>query len=180
MNVIVTEQEDIESIDLDEALELVRDCFWELNHDTVQRHLPTTQECSDVFSDQRIYKYVARNEAQQVVGLGTMTNVFDAAPLVSEAFFQRHYWEYHRRGAVWVVGFVCAGPHSPPFTFQELLREMIARIGINQGMAVMDFASTNERVRDISEYLVRKINPTARRHSLGKQEFHADVFDWGR
>jgi hypothetical protein len=177
-HVIVTEQNIIGSDDLDEALELCRDAFWELNHNTVQRHLLTTQEYIDVFADRRIRKYVAYNERQQVLGLGTLTNVFDAAPLVSGAYFARHYYDYYHRGAVWVVGFVCADPHAPPGTFKELLGAMIDRIGSNQGMAVMDFASFNGRVRDVSEYLVKQINPTARRTALGCQRFYADEFDW--
>lgn len=164
-----------------EAWKFYCEVFEEINTLAVNRHLLTSVEFSGVMWESRIIKYVARDEAGNLVGMSVMTNHLDKWPLISPQYFQRHYPFFWRREAIWYVGFVGAKPGTKG-VFPALLEAMLKPVQESDGMVVVDFCTENVQMKDLprrTSFILNNLNPKTQHTHLDSQEFHAWRFDGG-
>ena len=95
---------------LELAWELYERAFRGMDGLAVQRHLMHRGEFDDVAGDRRVLKYCALDDDGTLCGLATYTNVLDAMPLISPAYFARRWPKHYAEGRVWYCGFVAVDP----------------------------------------------------------------------
>jgi hypothetical protein len=137
---------------LDEAWTLYFDAFEELNTLAVQRHLMWRWEFDDVMADARIRKYLALDDTGRLVGLSAYTNDLHAVPLISPAYFRRHYPAEYAAGQVWYCEFVAvtrSGKDQPDGGAFAALVEAMWR-DANGGIIALDMCRINADVRGMS------------------------------
>lgn len=125
-----------------DAWDLYRTAFEDLNAMTVQRHLMTRSEFTEVMLDRRIEKYRATDDAGQLVGLSTYTNVLEAMPLISPAYFARRWPRLHAAGKIWYCGFV-AVPNHDAGVFSDLVTAMYREAEQHGGVIALDICRYN-------------------------------------
>lgn len=163
----------------DATYAMYAETFADINEMAAQRHLMTAAEFREVAADHRVRKLLARNTADELLGVATVTNVLEAMPLVSPPFYRRHYPNHYARQAVWYVGFVGVRPRAP-HVFRAIVSDLYACTMSNQGVAVMDFCEYNETVVDIpgkTFKLLRQWNPNTRLHRVDRQSTWVFSFD---
>jgi hypothetical protein len=129
---------------LEEAWQVYAEAFDELRVRAVQRHVMPRHEFDDQMRDPRIRKYVGVDD-DRFVALGTLTNDFDAAPLISPDFFQHRWPALFAQRQIWCVGFYAIPPaHQGTGMFPLMIEEMVQIIA--PGLAVVDFCGRNENV----------------------------------
>jgi len=163
MSLAITEYTQLtENIRL-EAWALYGDAFVGVNELAAQRHLMTPAEFDDMTWDKRISKLIARDEDGRMVGLSTITNDLAAWPLISPPYFRRNWPDHYAREAIWYIGIVGVHPTaSGRHVFSALIEAMSPRVFASDGLAVMDFCSFNEDVRQIpraTRVLLKRLHP---------------------
>jgi hypothetical protein len=104
--------------------------FEPLKTRSVARQVLTWAEFFDQMVDERVVKYVARNDAGEALGLTTLTNELESVPWISPEYFAAHYPEQWARHAVYYLGFTLAHPSQRHLRFVETI------IGVGlQGLA---------------------------------------------
>lgn len=150
---------DVKVVDLvdgvlcDEAWTVYFDAFEELNTLTVQRHLMWRWEFDDVMADRRVRKYLAFDDAGRLVGLSAYTNDLFAVPLISPAYFRRHYPTEYAAGRIWYCEFVAVarsgkGQRPNGGAFAALVEAMWA--DADGGIIALDMCRFNDDVRRLS------------------------------
>jgi hypothetical protein len=135
---------------LEQAWDLYEAAFREINALAVQRHLMHRDEFDEVMADSRVGKYLAFDDAGDLVGLSTYTNQLDAFPLISPAYFERHWPEHFAAGRVWYIGFVAVAPEGRHrHTFFQLIETMYEVSAVDNGISAMDFCQYNVDVRKV-------------------------------
>lgn len=128
---------------LEWAWQVYEASFRELNKNAVQRHLMFRPEFDEVMLDPRWGKYLAFNTDGDIIGLSTYTNNFDAHPLISTAYFERHHPEHYADRRVWLVGFVAVSADARGMvTFREIIKAMYETSG-DDAITVIDYAKVN-------------------------------------
>ena len=175
--------EQLATVDLDlrtAAWHFYQDVFVDVNTLAANRHMMTADEFDHVMADERVQKWVARNDAGDIIGMATITNDLDAWPLVSPAFFAKHYPEQYARRAVWYIGFVgCNAEGTRAHAFRDLIALMQPQVEASDGLFVQDFCTYNVGVRrlpDATRAILRRINPTVEFARIDAQEFWAGKF----
>lgn len=137
---------------LDPAWAFYRDVFDELRILAVNRHLMHRHEFEDLMADKRIDKYVAHDDAGEIIGLAAMTSDLSAVPLVSPEYFRHHWPELYAENRLFYVLFVGAmrGPRGRG-VFVGLLREMYRPIEAAAGRAFVDVCTHNEEALKLPE-----------------------------
>lgn len=102
IKVVDAVQEDL----MAEVWDLYYTTFHELNAFAVQRHLMFRSEFDEVMLDTRVQKYLCLADDGSVCGLSTYTNMLDAMPLISPAYFERRWPELFAQNRIWYCGFV--------------------------------------------------------------------------
>lgn len=146
------------------------EAFADVNSRAAQRHLMTREEFSDVMSDTRISKYVARRGGK-LVGLAVMTSDLEAWPLVAKEFYEARY----PGRALFYIGFVAAGTGELA-AFPMLIAKMYEEVIERDGVALMDFCDDNIKTLNIIDKvstLLRRINPRAQGGEIDRQVFGA-------
>jgi hypothetical protein len=129
---------------LDEAWRVYAEAFDELRTRAVQRHVMPRQDFDDQMRDRRIRKYLGVDDAG-LIALGTLTNDFDMAPLISPDYFQHRWPARYAERQIWYIGFYAIPPaHRGSGMFPLMIEEMVKII--TPGVAVVDFCSRNEEI----------------------------------
>lgn len=153
--------------------EMYAETFEGINALAVQRHMMTYAEFAAVCMDDRIHKYVA-TDAAGVQGMSLLTNDLNAWPLISPAYFERHWPTHYAAKSVWYVGFVAVAEGAPHHLFPELIAAMYEPVKASKGVAVMDFCSYNvasRRLPDVTTRILRRLNASAVGAPIDAQEF---------
>ena len=115
-------------IDLDTAQSLYEfylEEFGELATKAVARQVLHKHEFMDAMDDERVHKYLARDQQGQVVAMCTLTSHLETVPWVSPAYFTHRYPEHAARGAVYYLGFVLVRRQCRR---SRLFRQLIERV----------------------------------------------------
>lgn len=167
---------------LDDAWLLYHEAFADLATRTVQRHLMTHAEFAQVCTDQRITKFVAIDGDGVLRGLSVMTTDLDAWPLISAAYFERHWPTLHAQRQIWYLGFACVadpGTITGGKVFARLIEQMWVEPAAARGMVWMDFC--NERADNLVPGIRAIVRRLGRAHTFrpyDAQQFWA--FDFTR
>lgn len=128
--------------DREEAWQLYCDAFRDLNAMTVQRHLMTRVEFDEVMADRRVEKYLARERGGRLVGMSTYTNILEAMPLISPAYFARRWPRLYAARKIWYCGFVAVPGHDHG-VFGALVTEMYRAAEDHGGVIALDMCRYN-------------------------------------
>lgn len=136
---------------LEDTWKLYEEAFRELNTLAVQRHMMYRHEFDDVMADTRWRKYLAFDDGGTLIGVSTFTNQLDAVPLISQAYFERHWPQHYAEQRVWWIGFVAVAPAGRGLrTFYRLVQTMEEVSGSVNGINGMDFCRFNEDVINLA------------------------------
>jgi ribosomal protein S18 acetylase RimI-like enzyme len=169
---------------LESAWRLYVEAFRELNTLAVQRHLMYRSEFDEVMSDQRVQKYLCLDDAGNLAGMSTFTNVLQAVPLISPEYFARHWPDHYAAHRIWYVGFVAVHPQAQGrHMFAELLEEMYVVASAQNGLVGIDICTYNDNVRHMSHIfraMVERLDSNMRFERIDQQsywlyEFPAEV-----
>lgn len=172
---------DVVTDDMNGVWKCYEETFEQIDADSVQRHLMTNAEFSDVMLDSRVQKWFSVTDDDQLIGMSTITNDLDAVPLVSPRYFKKHHTDMYDRKAIWYIGFV--GVHSRSrelHAFRSLVAEMLPQIVASDGMGVMDFSTYNvvhRHLPDITYLVLKRLNEAVQISKLDAQSFYAYRFD---
>ena len=161
-----------------------KEAFAEINQQSVQRHLLTRGEFTEIMLNSRILKFVARNSEGKFCGMSVMTNHLDRWPLISEAYFEKHYPLEYKEHRIWYVGFIFSTNHSGGTrelaTYKSLVEEMYPYVANSRGFSVEDYSVHNVRRRMpiVASAVLRRLNPTHAEQRLDAQSYWAHFFDW--
>lgn len=167
----------------EQCYDLYAEVFADINQLAAQRHLLTGDEFYDVALDDRITKLVARDGTGELVGIGAVTNVLEAHPLVSAPYYARLFPDHYGRKALWYVMFVGVRPRAP-HVFRAIVERLYAltmSVG-GDGVALMDFCSFNEEARKLpeaTEKMLSRWDPNTERVRLDAQTTWGYRFDGG-
>jgi hypothetical protein len=156
---------------------LYRATFAEIDELAVQRHMLSRIELRDIWADSNIQKWVAFEDTSPV-GVATITNRLGSWPLISPAYFERHFPEHYRASKIWYIGFVGVKPGHPG-VFSDLITSMAPQVRDGDGMAVMDFAHYSVAVRKIdqaTDRILKRFDPRASGMEIDAQRFWAWTF----
>jgi len=124
---------------------MYHDAFEQLNALAVQRHLMHRSEFDDVMTDERISKYLCRNDRGALIGISTFTNVLSAMPLISPEYFERRWPQQYARRAIWYCGFVAVhAGHRGSAAFMEMVSAMYRCAEQDEGVIGLDICRHNE------------------------------------
>jgi hypothetical protein len=148
IDVAVTNVVDYIGRENEDAWALYQEAFRELNADAIQRHLYYRKEFDDVMADRQVWKYLAYDDAGELLGLAAYTNCLEAAPLISPAYFAKHWPKRYANNEVWYVLFVAVADNAPVDTFPELIRTM-HRMSGREAITVLDVCTKMEYERHL-------------------------------
>lgn len=162
-------QETLEGDTLEQAWTLYQDSFEHLNSMTVQRHLMYRSEFNDVAADRRIEKWIATNgQTGNITGLATYTNILEAWPLISPAYFERRWPAQYALGRIWYCGFVAVHPKAASSTFFEMITGMYKVAEAADGVIGLDIC----RYNDLARRLGKVVGISLKRISGGRVRIH--------
>lgn len=142
---------------LEEAWQLYRDAFTELNAFTIQRHLMHRHEFDDVAGDLNVQKWVVFNDDGRLCGLATYTNELTSMPLISPAYFERRWPLLYAARKVWYCGFV-ADDRSSLGVFGMLVERMYAVAADCGGVISLDICQENERLARVVDLMMHRLS----------------------
>lgn len=143
---------------LEESWQLYQTAFEHLNSMTVQRHLMTRKEFDGVAADRRIEKWIiVRPENGQIIALATYTNVLEAWPLISPAYFERRWPTQYALSRIWYCGFVAVDRTAPRLTFLELITEMYRVAERADGVIGLDICRYNNAALRLGQIVGRAL-----------------------
>ena len=149
---------------LDEAWDFYSDCFNDLRVLAVNRHLMYRHEFEGVMADKRIGKYVALDDDDTVVGMGTLTNDLEAVPLISADYFRYHWPElYEQRRLYYCLFAGSALGQRGRGVFVALQKAMYAPIGEVKGNVFFDICSFNEERHQLPRMIAMILSRAAGR-----------------
>jgi hypothetical protein len=165
---------------LTEAWSFYEDVFADVNTLAANRHLMTYDEFEHVMADKRVQKWLALSDEGRIIGMATVTNHLESWPLVSPAYFAKHYPDQYARQAIWYIGFVGCNPEGTrAHAFRDLIARIQPQVEASNGVFVQDFCTYNVGVRrlpDATRAILRRINPTVEFGRIDAQEFWAGSF----
>jgi hypothetical protein len=106
-------------------------------------------EFDTVMADERVSKFLVYDAEGVLAGMGTMTNVLEAMPLVSPDYFEQRWPTPYAEGRVYYIGFVGVHPNAHGSgVFAEIVRDMTEVVAAVDGLAVLDFCRhTHDRLQ---------------------------------
>jgi len=152
------------------------DVFADLAAAAVQRHVMYHGEFVEVMGDKRVDKYLAHDDGGKLVGLATFTNDLDAVPLISPAYFQRHWPDLYAQGRIWYIGFVAVSRTGRAMNaLAGLVEAMYAAVTSSGGGLVgLDVCRYNSEVRHVAQgvgWLVRRLDAGVRVERADEQSY---------
>jgi len=155
IKVVDAVQEDL----MAEVWDLYYTTFHELNAFAVQRHLMFRSEFDEVMLDTRVQKYLCLADDGSVCGLSTYTNMLDAMPLISPAYFERRWPELFAQNRIWYCGFVAVEKNGRASTaFSELVEAMYLTAAEQRGIIGLDFCRFNDDQRHMARVIELKLH----------------------
>lgn len=124
--------------------EFYRRAFAPLETRAVARQLLHEHEFLEEMSDPRVWKYLAHDEDDRLVGMSTLTNDLSTVPWISPAFFAHRYPEHTARNAVFYLGFtLVSAERRRERVFEAMISAIIDRVAQDRGVCGWDLCSFN-------------------------------------
>lgn len=124
---------------------LYEEAFGPLRERAAARQVLSREEFAEEFTDPRVWKYVAWDEAGEPVGLTTLTDDLSIVPWISPHYYAAHYPDQWRRRAVFYMGFTLVKPslrHTR--VFFAMLRPTVLRVASRGGVCAYDVCGFND------------------------------------
>ncbi|MCY7401262.1 MAG: pyruvoyl-dependent arginine decarboxylase [Nocardioides sp.] len=128
--------------------ELYRDTFGDLEDKAAARQLLHEHEFLEEMVDDRVHKYVARDEDGEAVGITTLTADLETVPWISPPYFAKRYPEHHARGAIYYLGFTLVHPsRRTARVFHAMFTRMAELMVAEKAVAAWDMCLFNDERR---------------------------------
>jgi GNAT superfamily N-acetyltransferase len=109
------------------------------------RHMLTAEEFRAEMTDERIDKYVVRDEAGAIIALGTLATDLAAIPWISPEYFAAHYPEQLARGAVYYLGYTLVKPeHARTGAYRLIMDHLERRCSEDRAVCGYDVCAYND------------------------------------
>jgi len=141
----------------EQAWQLYRTAFEDLNARTIQRHLMFRPEFDGVTDDERIEKWLAYDDDGRLAGLATYTNDLGAWPLISPEYFARRWPVEYAEQRIWYCGFVAVPSHSPG-VFVQLIEALYRQAEVQRGVISLDICRYNVEAFQLDRGIARWLN----------------------
>ncbi len=160
--------------------------FWQLYVETfgdlatlaVARQLLHEHEFMDEMYDERVDKYLARDQRGEAVAMCTLTNNLETVPWISPDYFAHHYPEHTARGVVFYLGFILvAHEHRRSRVFLEMIQRVAATIIDQRGMCAYDICAHNVEVLGLADVIASMLQGMADVHvtTVDTQRYYTAV-----
>lgn len=124
--------------------QLYVETFGDLTTKAVARQLLHEHEFMEEMYDERVDKYLARDDRGRAVAMCTLTNHLETVPWISPDYFAHHYPEHTARGVVYYLGFILvAHEHRRSRIFLDMVRRVTETIVDARGMCAYDICAHN-------------------------------------
>jgi hypothetical protein len=137
--------------------------FGDLAINAVARQLLHQHEFMEEMFDDRVDKYLARDEHGEPVAMCTLTNQLETVPWISPAYFAHHFPEHTSRQAVYYMGFILVDhEHRRAGMFIDLVRRIVETLQDRQAICAYDVCSYNNEalgLADAVESLIKSMVP---------------------
>lgn len=144
--------------------------FWELYQDSfgplrvlaAARQVLTEDEFTAELEDPRIWKYVAVDSQGELAGLTTLTDDISTMPWISPEYFEHHYPDEWRRGAVFYGGISLVRPDMRRYpVFARMMTCLAQRVAAAQGVFAFDICGYNDQERSLARATEKILNRVA-------------------
>ena len=143
------------------------------------RQVLTQAEFTSQMSNERVWKFVIRDEDDEAVGLTTFTRDLHTVPWISPDYFAAHYPEQWGRDAVYYLGFTLAHPRLRHQRIVEsLLRVAVPELDRRRAVVAFDVCAYDERVLRFGERVQALLQrrPSASYETVDTQNYSRIVF----
>lgn len=141
------------------------------------RHMLTVEEFAEEMTDERIEKYVVRDEAGTPVAMTTVTADLTAVAWISPEYYAARYPDHAARAAVFYLGYTLVHPeHANQGIFTLMTDRLAERFTAARGVCVFDVCAYND-ARTVGRF-VATLSRTgeARVDALDVQTYYAASF----
>jgi hypothetical protein len=126
--------------------------FGDLANKAVARQLLHEHEFMEEMLDERVDKYLARDENGEPVAMCTLTRYLETVPWISPAYFSHHYPEYAARDAIYYLGFVLVDhEHRRAHLFMDLVTRVVRTLEVQRAMCAWDVCLYNNEVLGLAD-----------------------------
>ena len=124
---------------------LYRETFGPLAVAAVNRHLLRESEFMEVMEDERVDKYLVRDDVTgEALAMCTLTNDLETVTWVSPEYFAHHYPEHTARNGVYYLGFSLVGAtHRRAQLFTQLITQVSRTLIAQDAMCAYDICQHN-------------------------------------
>lgn len=124
---------------------LYEEAFGPLRTQAAARQVLTVHEFAEEFSDARVWKYLAWDEAGRPIGMTTLTDDLDSIPWISADYYAARYPRQWARRGVFYLGFTLADPTlGNARIFWSLLKACTLRVAEREGICAWDICGHND------------------------------------
>ncbi len=141
---------------------LYRATFSDLATRAVARQLLHEEEFMEEMLDERVMKYVARDEAGELVGLSTLTRDLTTVPWISPDYFAHHYPEHTARDAVFYLGFTLVEHRRRQAqVFQAMIETIVELLVAERAVCGYDLCAFNDATLGLGGSIERLLHRNA-------------------
>jgi hypothetical protein len=173
----VTVETTIDAEAIDAFYALYAAAFGPLSTLAAARHLLTAEEFAEEMTDERIDKYVVRDEHGVPIALTTIATDLTAVPWISPEFYAERYPEQYARSAVYYLGYTLVRPeHAGRRVFTMMIERVERRMAEERAVCGLDVCAYNDG-RQIGRHLAGLgASAGARVERLDVQTYYAANF----
>ena len=161
--------------------------FWAVYHEAfaplatraAARQVLHRSEFLDEMRDERVLKYVAYDDAEQPVGMATLTSSLETVPWISPAYFEARWPEHYAQGRLYYVGFILVSPKAQRRgLYARLLGEIVRKLSDEKAVAGYDACAYNDEVAGLTRATARLVQARADAEfvALDVQTYYGFVF----
>jgi hypothetical protein len=152
--------------------ELYLSIFEDVNEVAVQQHVMQSDDFSSVMQDERIKKFITRNDSE-ITGIGTLSNYLETHPLLSLNYFMRRWPKHYEQRRIWYVGFIGVTKDARKSdAFPLMLKAMTA--GRANCLFGMDYCRYNEDVLQlprVTRLMLKRMHSVVNQERIDTQSF---------
>lgn len=131
---------------------LYLETFGELATRAAARQVLDEDEFMADMVDPRVFKYLARDQAGNVVGMCTLTSHLQVVPWISPEYFAHHYPDHAERQAIYYLGFIMvAHRHRRTRLFQLMISRVVERLVAERAVCSYDICGYNNTVLRLAD-----------------------------
>lgn len=129
---------------------LYEESFGPLRVRAAARQVLSEEEFAAELDDPRFWKYVALDSRGELAGLTTLTDDITTIPWISPEYFEHHYPEEYRRGAVFYAGISLVRPDMRRYpVFAQMTTRLGQRVAAAHGVLAFDLCGYNDQDRSL-------------------------------